>query len=76
MEIALNRMIPGSIGSVTQIGCSERMKSRLRSFGLVPGTRIGIRYKSPDGGVTAIELRDTVIALRTCELKKIRVRVL
>lgn len=75
MELDLNRLPAGSGGVVSDIGGPEHLRSRLRSFGLVPGTDISVRYKSPDGGVTAIELRDTVIAMRTCELKKIRVRL-
>ncbi len=76
MEISLERLEPGVKAAVTQIRSPELLRCRLRQFGLVPGTIVSVRYRSPDGGVTALELRGTVIALRTRELKKIRVRLL
>lgn len=75
MEMTLNRLLPGLSGTVTQILGSEMMQCRLRSFGLIPGTLVSVCYRSPGGGVTALALRDTMIAMRTCELKKIRVRL-
>ena len=48
-------------------------QKRLRDFGLVPGTEVVCRYRSPGGFVTALEFRDTVIALRKSDLKKIQV---
>lgn len=76
MEMSLERLELGLRGTVTEIKTSEPLRCRLRQFGLIPGTEVGIRYRSPDGGVTALELRGTVIAVRTRELKKIRVKVL
>lgn len=76
MEMNLDRLLPGFQGVVVSVGSPEALKRRLRDFGLIPGTVLGVRYRSPDGGVTALELRGTVIALRTRELKKIRVRLL
>ncbi len=76
MEISLDRLEPGIRSTVTEIRSPEPLRSRLRQFGLVPDTVVSVCYRSPDGGVTALELRGTVIALRTRELKKIRVRVL
>ena len=49
------------------------LRKRLRDFGLVPGTQVICRYRSPGGFVTALEFRDTVIALRKNDLKKIQV---
>lgn len=76
MQMDLDRLEPEQRGMVTQVGCGPKLKGRLRDFGLVEGTEVRVRYRSPDGGVTALELRGTVIALRTRELKKIRVRLL
>lgn len=75
MEIGLDKLEHGMRGVVTRIGCGEALSCRLRAFGLVDGTEVALRYRSPDGGVTALELRGTVVALRTRELKKIRVRL-
>ena len=76
MEITLDRLEPGIHCTIVEIRSPEPLRSRLRQFGLVPGTSVSVRYRSPDGGVTALELRGTVVALRTRELKKIRVRIL
>lgn len=73
MDMELSRLLPGSRGRVTAVRCREVLRCRLRSFGLIPGTEIYVRYRSPGGGVTALELRGTVVALRTRELRGIRV---
>lgn len=51
----------------------ESVKNRLRDFGLVPGTEVICRYRSPGGQVTALSFRSAVIAMRTRDLNKIRV---
>ncbi len=73
MEISLNRLMPGCGGVVTKMECRKTLRHRLWDFGLVPGTLVQCRYRSPDGGLTAIELRGTVLALRTRDLENIRV---
>lgn len=74
METNLNCIRPGAQAVVTQINADARLKCRLRDFGLVPGTVVRCRYRTPGGGVTALEFRGTVVALRTRDLQKIRVR--
>lgn len=74
MEISLDRVRPGVQSVVTAIGVQEAFACRLRDFGLVPGTRVCCCYRSPGGQVTALELRGTVLALRTKDLRGIRVR--
>ena len=71
--MGLDLLMPGDTGVVVQMAVGEALALRLRNFGLVPGTRVHCRYRSPDGSVTALELRGTVIALRTRDLKGIRV---
>lgn len=75
METGLDSIRPGKRGVVTQINTDPALKRRLREFGLVPGTTVCCRYRCPWGDVTALELRGTVLALRTRDLRKIRVRV-
>lgn len=74
MELPLDRLKPGQRAVVIHIGTEERLRHRLRQFGLVPGTRLTCRYRNPWGDVTALELRGTVLALRTRDLADIRVR--
>ena len=76
MEIALNELRPGMTACVTKISCGEAFCRRLRHFGFVPGTVLRCRYRSPDKKVTALELRCTVLAIRTRDLQKIRCEVL
>lgn len=74
METSLDRIKPGGRAVVTKIGTDAALCKRLRDFGLVPGTKVTCRYRSPWGDVTALELRGSVLALRTADLRKIRVR--
>ncbi len=76
MEIPLDKLDYGMRAVVTHIGSQELVRCRLRSYGLVEGTEVALRYRSPDGGVTALALRGTVVAIRTKELNKIRIRLL
>lgn len=72
--MALNEMIPGQCGVVTNIMVEPRLRARLFDFGMVSGTAVRCCYCSPDKSVTAIALRGTVLALRTKDLKQIWVR--
>lgn len=74
MELPLDQLKPGQGAVVINIDTDKALKGRLRQFGLVPGTRITCRYRNPWGDVTALELRGTVLAMRTCDLARIRVR--
>lgn len=73
MEISLDRLGLGRLGIVTHIDTDDYMKNRLRAFGMVPGTQVRCRYRSPGGSVTALEFRGAVVALRTRDMQKIRV---
>ena len=59
---------------VLRVSCSKEFQYRLRDFGLVPGTKVIVRYRSPCGGVVALELRGTVIALRTRDVRGVKVQ--
>jgi len=74
METGLDCVRPGVVAVVTQVNGDPVLKQRLKAFGLVPGTRVCCRYRCPWGHVTALELRGSVLALRTKDLRKIRVR--
>lgn len=74
METGLDHVRPGAVAVVTRINTDPVLRRRLKAFGLVPGTTVRCRYRCPWGDVTALELRGSVLALRTEDLKKIRVR--
>lgn len=71
MEITLERLCLGQKAVVTRIDTKRALADRLRDFGLVTGTAVRCRYRSPDGSVTALELRGSVLALRSRDLKRI-----
>lgn len=74
METSLDCIRPGVRAVVTKVNTDTALKKRLQDFGLVPGTAVRCRYRSPWGDVTALELRGSVLAMRTRDLRKIRVR--
>ena len=49
------------------------IRTKLAALGLVPGTAVLCPYRSPDGRVTAVACRGTVLALRSRDLHGIRV---
>ena len=71
--MGLDQMKLGVPAVVERIYSDEHTKKRLRDFGLVPGTRVVCRYRSPGGFVTALSFREMVLAMRTRDLKMIRV---
>ena len=74
MEVSLGQLRLGRQGTVTAIDAPAALKKRLQAFGMVPGTDVRCRYRTPGGSVTAVELRSSVIALRTRDMRYIRVR--
>lgn len=73
METSLDLLRPGVTAVVLKVDTEEALRRRLRDFGLVPGTRVRCRYRCPWGTVMALELRGSVLALRTADIKRIRV---
>lgn len=74
MESGLHCVRPGESAVVTKIEVDRALEARLRDFGMVPGTAVKCCYRSPGGQVTALALRGCVLALRTRDLQRIRVR--
>lgn len=74
MQTNLKFLRLGRNAVVETVDTEPALRQRLRDFGLVPGTQICCRYRTPGGSVTAVEFRGSVVALRTRDLEKIRVR--
>jgi Fe2+ transport system protein FeoA len=72
MEITLAQLPLDKLAVVTEIHTKESVKSRLRDYGLVPGTIVRCRYRSPDGSVLALEFRGSVVAVRAKDLQCVR----
>ena len=75
MDISLDRLCSGVWATVVCVDTAAQLRQRLCDFGLVPGTKVRCRYRSPGGDVAAIELRGSVLALRKKDLQCIRVLV-
>lgn len=74
MEYSLDQVCLGKQVRVTELCLQADLQERLRDFGLVAGTDLCCRYRNPGGQVTAVECRGAVIAMRTRDLRGIRVR--
>ena len=72
MEITLAQLPVDKMAVVTIIGSKESLKNRFRDYGLVPGTIVRCRYRSPDGSVMALEFRGSVVAVRAKDLQLVR----
>lgn len=75
MILPLDQVCMGVWACVIGVDTNLQLRSRLRDFGLVPGTWVRRRYASPGANVMAIELRGSVLALRRTDLRSIRVRL-
>lgn len=73
MQMGLDRLCPGKTGIVTEINMPLAAVQRLRCFGLIPGVTVRCSYRSPEGKVTALDVFDTVIAMRTKDISMIQV---
>lgn len=73
MEIRLDELAVGKKAVVKGFGCSQLFRQRLRDFGLVEGMAVKCCYRSPDGGLTALSVRGTILAIRRENLAKIAV---
>ena len=74
MQVSLDKLPMGVPATVVHMGCPKALEKRLGDFGLIPGTTVIACYRSPGGGVTALECRGTVLAMRTRDLKGVRVQ--
>ena len=71
VEITLDRLGLGQTAVVTGMDTDTFLTQRLQAFGMVPGTQVRCRCRTPGGSVTALEFRGTVVALRTRDMKKL-----
>lgn len=69
----MDRLPEGVSATVVRMECKQELIHRLHSFGLVPGTVVMIRYRSPGGKAAAFECRGAVLALRSKDMKGVYV---
>jgi ferrous iron transport protein A len=71
MEITLDQLCLEQKAVVTRIETSQHLRMRLRDFGMIPGTKVRCRCFSPNGFAVALEVRGSVLALRSRDLRGI-----
>ncbi len=60
----LNTLKIGEVGMIKDLNCTGNIRRRLLDLGMVKGTRILPVLTSPSGGLTAYEIRNSIIAIR------------
>lgn len=71
----LSELQPGQSATVRSVCAPDGMQRRLRDLGLIENTRVVCLGRSPMGDPSAYLIRGTVIALRRCDCRGIRVAV-
>lgn len=63
----LTNLSIGKNGKVIKLTCQGQKRRRLLDLGLIPGTTVRTRQKSPVGDPIAFEIRGATMALRSEE---------
>ncbi len=72
----LTKLNTGEKAIITELVADESKRRRLLDLGLIPGTKITAKRKSPSGDPTAYLFRGTIIALRSEEAGLIHIKML
>ena len=72
--MALSRVGVGICCTVIAVKSRGYSRFKMHSFGLCPGARVTVRYRSKDGGVTVLEADGSLTAVETKTLRKIAVQ--
>jgi DtxR family Mn-dependent transcriptional regulator len=66
----------GEVAEVVTIAnnCRGQQRRRLLDFGIVPGAKVSIHMKNPLNDPTAYSVKDTIVALRKIQAKKIIIK--
>ncbi len=74
MLIPMSAMREGDKGVVHAVAVTGAVRRRLQDLGLICGTTVYCRQKSPSGSPTAYWMRDTLIALRQQDAEMITIQ--
>ena len=73
MELTLDRLREGACGTVSALHMGGALRRRLMDFGLIEGTPVRCVRKSPAGSPVLYSVRGTMLALRTCDSRRIAI---
>ena len=71
---SLSKLKIGDSGRVSSININDAMRRRLRDIGLIEGTEVKCVLKSPCGDPAAYQIRGALIALRSEDADKVKVK--
>lgn len=72
MQTTLDRLQLGRWAVVTEADGKPEQIETLAEFGLRPGTQVRCRFRNPKGQIVALEIGETVFALRASDLRNIK----
>lgn len=62
-------------GKIISINCTQEIKQRFIDLGFIPGTKITPVLTSPSGNIRAYYIKDTLLAIRDDESRKINIKL-
>lgn len=75
MQCMLSELRPGSTGSITALTLHGPMRRRLQDLGFLPGAKVTVRLRGWGGGISAYQILDSLIALRSGDAARILVDI-
>lgn len=72
----LNQLLQGKTATITKVGGTGALRSRLLDMGIIPKTKITIRNIAPLGDPIEIRLRDYTLTIRREDAENIEVEPL
>jgi len=73
VSLSLADLSIGSAARIVSLELGGLLRRRILDLGMVPGTQVRCVRKSPSGDPIAFQVRGCIIALRTEDLKNIKV---
>ena len=71
----LSDLEPGAWAVITRLPDGIPSLTRLREFGLLPGTRVQFVRRAPLGDPVEISVRGALLSLRTTEARQIEIEI-
>ena len=67
----VNDLLPGEWGIIKEIHTTDFIRQRLMDLGIIEGVRVDMIRSAPLGDPVQIKVRDTLLALRRNEARKL-----
>ena len=70
----LTNLTMGQKGEIIDLSAEGKKRRRLLDLGLIPGTTVKAKWKSPAGDPIAFLIKGTILALRSEETKLVQIK--